>query len=115
MKTFFKEQLPTFQPQFLPLSDEPQQSTCAILGVGENGHIAFHEPEISLSLYYGCVSLSESTKESLKLSCDSMGLTYGLDYFLKVKHVLILASGIKKKSVINSLLKEENSPFLCQN
>lgn len=112
---FFKDHLPSYQNQFIPLQEEPLKSQCAILGVGENGHIAFHEPEIPLNFNYGCVKLSAITKASLNLSPDSYGQTYGLEAFLKVPHLLILASGSKKASILKALLDPSNRGYIvCQ-
>ena len=107
-KNFFEAHLPTYQKQFRTLGDEPLQGDLAILGVGENGHVAFHEPDIPVHFNYGCVPLSNLTKKHLEITEDSHGLTYGLGTFLKVKHILLLGSGLKKKILLKELIEEKS-------
>src|SRR3989344_2611554 len=76
-KLFFAEHLPSYQQQFLPLSDSPVKPNIVILGVGVNGHLAFHEPEINFNFNYGCVKLSPATCKNLNLSEPTWGLSYG--------------------------------------
>lgn len=112
-KLFFDEYLPSYRNQFLPLSDSPLAPSPAILGVGPNGHLAFHEPEISFNFNYGCVRLSASTRESLNLSAETWGLSYGAGHFLRCPAVLIIAKGKNKKPIVQKALAEKiaSSPF----
>lgn len=108
-KKFFCEHLPSFQKQFQDLSVEPLKAQQAILGVGTNGHLAFHEPEIDFSFNYGCVRLSEETCRNLKLTDPTWGLSYGAGHFMNCSSVLIIATGENKKNIIEKSL-EESSP-----
>lgn len=105
-RSFFKEQLPSYQKQFMSLSDNPLEPGLAILGVGINGHLAFHEPEINMSLNYGCVQLSDSTCASLGVTGPTWGLTYGAGHFIRCKALLIIAKGKNKKAVLETALTE---------
>lgn len=106
-KLFFEEHLPSYQKQFLPLSNSPIAPGIAILGVGTNGHLAFHEPEINLNLNFGCVRLSTSTCESLKINEPAWGVTYGAAHFLRCSSVMIIAKGSSKKAILETALNEK--------
>lgn len=105
-RKFFEENLPSFQNQFLPLASAPITPGIAILGVGPNGHLAFHEPDISLSLNYGCVRLSASTCDGLGITEPTWGITYGAAHFLKCPALLIIAKGKNKKTILDKALTE---------
>ncbi len=107
-KLFFEEHLPSYTEQFLPLTDSPTAPDIAILGVGTNGHLAFHEPDINFSFNYGCVKLSDSTCQNLNLTSPSWGVSYGTGHFLKCTSVLIIAKGKSKKAIVEATLKEKN-------
>lgn len=112
-KLFFSQYLPSYQNQFIPLSSSPISPGNAILGVGPNGHLAFHEPEINLSLNYGCVRLSPSTCESLDTTEPTWGITYGAAYFSLCPALIIIAKGSNKKPILQKSLSENSptSPF----
>ncbi|MCB0341134.1 MAG: 6-phosphogluconolactonase [Pseudobdellovibrionaceae bacterium] len=101
---FFQKSLPSYGEQFHPLGDEPLASQVAILGVGLNGHIAFHEPHIPLNFNYGCVPLAEKTKAHLHMQGPVWGLTYGVGHFIKTNAVLVLARGEAKTEIIQKIL-----------
>lgn len=105
-KSFFVEQLPSFQKQFLPLTGSPVEPGIAILGVGANGHLAFHEPEINMSLNYGCVQLSDSTCAGLGVTGTTWGLTYGAGHFARCKALLIIAKGKNKRPILEKAMAE---------
>lgn len=105
-KTFFKKHLPTYFSQFTELAAEAQKPGLALLGVGLNGHLAFHEPEINHNLNYGCVKLSEITCKSLQIDEPTWGLTYGAAHFIKCPAVLIVANGSSKKEIVRRALSE---------
>ena len=112
-KVFFDEHLPSFQKQLLPLTDSPVVPGIVILGVGANGHLAFHEPEINMNLNYGCVQLSDSTCASLGVTQPTWGLTYGVGHFARCKAILIIAKGGNKKPILERAMteKEPSSPL----
>jgi galactosamine-6-phosphate isomerase len=131
---FLKRELPSFIKQFTFLnrsiesnglnavSDFVDRADLCVLGLGLNGHIAFHEPDIDPSLTLGCVKLSESTCERLQLERGSWGLSYGSASFLQCKAILLIVRGEGKKESFERLLKGDprlpasrllNHPDLC--
>lgn len=108
-RSFFNEQLPSYQKQFLPLTGSPIVPGIAILGVGANGHLAFHEPEVSMNLNYGCVQLSDSTCAGLGVTGPTWGLTYGAGHFARCSALLIIAKGKNKKLILEKAMTE-NEP-----
>lgn len=84
-----------------------------ILGIGENGHIAFNEPAEKLTLGTHVTGLTESTIKANSRFFDSINevpktaITMGLGSIMKAKKIILLASGKNKASVIKELLKEE--------
>ncbi len=83
-----------------------------VLGVGENGHIAFNEPEESLSAGTSIVKLTDNTIEVNARFFDSMdevpkqAITMGMGSILKSRKIVLLANGEKKAPVIKKLLNE---------
>lgn len=112
-KLFFKEHLPSYQQQFLPLSDSPVKPNIVILGVGANGHLAFHEPEINFNFNYGCVLLSPTTCKNLNLIEPTWGISYGVGHFMQCHSVLIIVKGENKKAIVQQALTEKTptTPF----
>ncbi|CCQ93096.1 Glucosamine-6-phosphate deaminase [[Clostridium] ultunense Esp] len=84
-----------------------------ILGIGENGHIAFNEPDETLNLGTSIVNLTQSTIEANSRFFDSIdevpktAITMGIGTILKAKKIVLLANGKKKAKVIKELLKGE--------
>jgi len=84
-----------------------------ILGIGNNGHIAFNEPGSPLDCKTHLVNLTESTiKANSRFfkSADEVprqALTMGLSTILKAKQILLLASGAKKALAIKQSLENE--------
>lgn len=82
-----------------------------ILGIGENGHIAFNEPDEMLNLGTSIVNLTQSTIEANSRFFDSIdevpktAITMGIGTILKAKKIILLANGKKKAKVIKELLK----------
>lgn len=83
-----------------------------ILGVGENGHIAFNEPDHYLFTGTSVVNL---TKETVKVNSrffdnaeevPNTAITMGMGGILKAKKIILLANGKRKKHVIEKLLNE---------
>lgn len=83
-----------------------------VLGIGENGHIAFNEPDEELSVGTSIVKLTENTIEVNSRFFDSMdevpktAITMGMGSILKAKKIVLLASGKKKAPVIKRLLSD---------
>lgn len=82
-----------------------------ILGIGTNGHIAFNEPDDSLSVNTSIVDLTQSTIESNARFFDSMdevpktAITMGIGSILKAKKIILLASGSSKAEIVKALIE----------
>ena len=79
----------------------------ALLGLGVNGHVAFHEPLLPENFSYGCVELESETRFYLGLPEGTWGVTYGLGSFLKCKEILIMVFGAHKREVLQRLLARD--------
>lgn len=106
-KKFFEDHLPHFKSQFQWIDRADSGADVAVLGLGLNGHIAFHEPELPKEFFSGCVRLSETTCKTLELSDGTWGITYGVQAFLKCRAILMIASGSSKKEVVARLLNAD--------
>lgn len=84
-----------------------------ILGIGENGHIAFNEPDDKLYLGTHVTDLTESTIKANARFFDSIeevpkkAITMGLGSIMKSKKILLLANGKNKANIIRELLRDE--------
>lgn len=81
-----------------------------ILGVGQNGHIAFNEPEEELYAGTHLTKLTESTIEAnsrffaSKSEVPVTAITMGMGTILKSKKILLLASGKNKHFALAKML-----------
>lgn len=81
-----------------------------ILGIGQNGHIGFNEPDFNLNSVTHLTDLTESTIESnarffnSKDEIPKQALTMGISTILKSKKIVLLASGASKSKVVSELL-----------
>lgn len=108
-KTFFLKELPSYQKQFSFFENGEDQAQLALLGLGLNGHVAFHEPGIPQHFYSGCVRLSETTIFNLNLKQkNTWGKTYGVNAFMKTKAILFLVRGENKRQILQKLLDPQN-------
>jgi 6-phosphogluconolactonase/glucosamine-6-phosphate isomerase/deaminase len=106
-RDFFKEHLPSFQNQMRWIDLAEATPDLCILGLGLNGHVAFHEPELPLDFVSGCVRLSSKTCETLELEKQAWGITYGLGSFLKAKSIVLIVQGKGKKQILERVLGRE--------
>ena len=90
-----------------------------LLGIGEDGHIAFNEPADVLSVKTSVAKLAKSTIEVNSRFFNSVdevpktAITMGMGSILKSKKIVLLANGVNKSDVIKKLLKEDKvSPQL---
>lgn len=86
-----------------------------LLGLGENGHIAFNEPNTPFDSTTHIVNLTESTiKANSRFFNDisdvpKQAFTMGMKSIMQAKKILILASGeIKAKAVYKTVKGEVN-------
>ncbi len=83
-----------------------------ILGIGQNGHIGFNEPDATLSTATHLTDLTENTIKANSRFFDSFddvpkqALTMGISTILKAKKIILLASGASKSRVVAKLLAD---------
>lgn len=84
-----------------------------LLGIGEDGHIAFNEPGDFFHVDTNIAKLAASTIEVNSRFFNSIeevpttAITVGMGPILKAKKVVLLASGKKKAAVIKQLINEK--------
>lgn len=95
-----------------------------ILGIGENGHIAFNEPGTTLDSKTHITSLSKNTIENNSRffknidEVPTKAITMGLSTILKARKIYLIATGKNKANAINIMLKgkyEEDCPASALN
>ena len=98
-KGFFETHMAPWLSQFEWIGQGATQADAAVLGLGTNGHVAFHEPGLPRHFFSGCVRLSEATEKRLALSPGTWGVTYGLGAFLRAKAILLIVTGAAKREI----------------
>ena len=84
-----------------------------ILGIGQNGHIGFNEPDDNLSSVTHLTDLTESTIEANARFFDKeedvpkQALTMGMSTILKSRKIILLASGAGKHSALAELFDDD--------
>lgn len=84
-----------------------------ILGIGQNGHIAFNEPDESLHVGTHLTDLTESTINANSRFFESIedvptqALTMGIGSILSAKKIVILANGESKRDAVSELFNDE--------
>lgn len=93
--------------------DELGGTDIQLLGVGNNGHVAFNEPDNVLIAGTHITYLTKSTIEANSRFFDSMeevpktAITMGLGQIMKSKKILLIASGEGKAEAIKELFNGE--------
>jgi glucosamine-6-phosphate deaminase len=88
---------------------EPKTTDLQILGIGNNGHIAFVEPAEKLPLMTSVVQLAQSTIEANSRFFESAedvpktAISMGLKGIFNSKHILLLISGSAKAEIAQKL------------
>ena len=81
-----------------------------LLGIGNNGHIAFNEPDENLVSGTHLTNLTQDTIEANARFFDSIdevpktALTMGLGGIMKSKKILVIASGESKAEAVKAML-----------
>lgn len=84
-----------------------------ILGIGQNGHIAFNEPDENLIAGTHVTGLTESTIEAnsrffaSRDEVPTKALTMGMATILKAKTIILLANGKNKHEAVSALLDDK--------
>lgn len=80
-----------------------------LLGVGNNGHIAFNEPNNELSSGTHIISLTDNTIEANARFFDNIddvprkAITMGVGGIMKAKKIILIASGESKAEAIKGI------------
>lgn len=88
-----------------------------LLGIGNNGHIAFNEPDEYLVAGTHLTSLTENTIKANARFFDSIdevpttAITMGLGQIMKSKKILMVASGEGKAKVVKGLVSGKITPL----
>lgn len=83
-----------------------------IIGVGQNGHIAFNEPADELSFGTTVVELSQNTIEVNSRFFKSVeevpkwAITMGIGVIMQARKIIWVANGEKKRKVVEKFLNE---------
>ncbi len=86
----------------------------ALVGIGENGHVAYLEPGASLPPSTAPVRLSPATRRSLEADglrpAPREALTMGLDTILSARRILLVAMGPMKARAVACALEGPVTP-----
>ncbi|MCB0384177.1 MAG: 6-phosphogluconolactonase [Bdellovibrionales bacterium] len=102
-RKFFDRELPYWKGRFFR-DEKYHQGDAAVLGLGLNGHIGFHEPGLEKALFQACVPLESETCDNLKIPQGCWGVTYGLQSILAARRVLLLVRGQSKGPILRKIL-----------
>ncbi len=81
-----------------------------LLGIGENGHIGFNEPDEAFEQMTHCVRLNEKTIEanaryfSGKEEVPKRAITMGIKAIMQARSIVLCASGAKKADILHKVL-----------
>jgi len=110
-KQFFKDELPGYLSQMEWIDRADNMADASILGVGVNGHVAFHEPGLPRNFCGGCVRLTDETRSYLHLQEPTWGLTYGVSTFARSKKILVMVKGARKQQIMKRALDKGGLPI----
>jgi 6-phosphogluconolactonase/glucosamine-6-phosphate isomerase/deaminase len=108
---FFAESLPTFASQFMKFNDVKGPGDLVILGIGQNGHVAFHEPGYPRDWVRGVLTVAPEDCDAMKMPHGTQADTFGTGSFLHSKAILLLARGKSKHSLMHRLVNDAHADF----
>ena len=85
-----------------------------ILGIGENGHIAFNEPSDQLNISTSIVALDDSTIKANSRFFNSVeeipktAITMGIGSIMAARKIIIMANGKQKAPIVKKLLEAKH-------
>lgn len=89
-----------------------------ILGIGENGHVGFNEPNKYFKSYTNYVALSDSTINANARFFDSLedvpthAITMGIKTIMQARKILLLANSSKKSEILLKALMGYITPMV---
>lgn len=110
-RDFLETEMTPFKTQMEFIGNADQVADAAILGVGVNGHVAFHEPQLPRHFRGGCVRLSHETLDYLHLDDPTWGVTYGVGTFMQCKSILVMAKGEAKQRILKRAMVSRDLPI----
>ena len=87
-----------------------------LLGIGNNGHIGFNEPDTPFGSITHKVELTESTREANKRFFNSIdevpthAVTMGIKTVMNARKIILIALGTAKAPIIRETIKGEVTP-----
>lgn len=84
-----------------------------VLGIGQNGHIGFNEPDAEVSLYTHKTGLTENTLEANSRffsegeEMPTSALTMGIGTIFSAKKIIMLINGKNKQEAFKQLLSDK--------
>jgi glucosamine-6-phosphate deaminase len=81
-----------------------------LLGLGENGHIGFNEPDEAFEQMTHCVTLKEKTIEAnaryfpSKADVPKQAITMGIKAIMQARSIVLCASGARKADILRKVL-----------
>lgn len=87
-----------------------------ILGIGNNAHIGFNEPDSVFSKYTGVVNLTQSTIDANSRFFESIedvpkkAVSMGIGTIFSAKKIILMASGENKAEAVRNMLKGDIDP-----
>ena len=81
-----------------------------LLGIGNNGHIGFNEPDEAFSKGTHCVDLTESTIKANSRLCEReedvprQAYTMGVQTIMRAKMILVVANGSAKQQAVYDMV-----------
>lgn len=110
-KRFFADILPSFASQFMDFEKVQGPPDLVILGIGMNGHVAFHEPHVPADHYRGVVVVADEDCDAMKMPRGTKADTFGVASFLQSKSILLLARGKSKRELMNAMKNDPTASF----
>ncbi len=84
-----------------------------VLGIGQNGHIGFNEPDDALIAGTHVTSMTENTIEAnarffaSKADVPTQAFTMGIGSIMKAKKIILLANGANKHAAVAQMLDDK--------
>jgi glucosamine-6-phosphate deaminase len=79
----------------------------ALLGLGPNGHVGFHEPGHPSGFLGGRLEVSEETRARVDGATTREVFTFGVGAFLNAEEIILIVTGKEKEKIFKQF---ENSP-----